>query len=132
MSYDNNFLRKALAADAIACGAMGALLILASSTLSGPLGLPTLFLTVVGTILLPLAIWIGLLARNPHPPRKLVWLLIAGNAVWMIDSFLLLALGWLQPTSLGVAFIVAQAIVTGVFAELEYVALKRMTATVAA
>jgi hypothetical protein len=125
MSFSHSFLRKVLFADAFACGIMGATLLMFAHSLTGVLGLSASFLTIVGLVLLPLALWIVLLARQPEPSTKAVWLLIGGNAVWVIDSFLLLMLGWVEPTSLGTAFIVAQAIATGVFAELEYLGVKR-------
>jgi hypothetical protein len=125
MSLNNSFLRTVLSVDAIACGTMGATLVIFANSLAGVLGLSASFLTITGLVLLPLAIWIGLLARQSMPSRKAVWLLIAGNAVWVIDSFLLLFLGWVEPTALGTAFIVTQAILTGVFAELEYIGVRR-------
>ena len=53
------------------------------------------------------------------------------NVVWAIDSVVLLFTGWVAPNLLGYAFVVGQAAVVAVLADLEYVGLRR-TAAVAA
>ena len=93
--------------------------------LSTLFGMPVPLLIGAGLFLLPLAVWVGWLAKEAQPSRRAVWLLIAGNGVWVVESLLLLALDWVQPTGLGTVFIIVQAVATAVFAELEYVALKR-------
>jgi hypothetical protein len=60
-----------------------------------------------------------------------VWAIIALNAVWVVDSLLIFVTGWLAPTGLGVAFIIAQAIFVGVLAELEYFGLRRAATAMA-
>jgi hypothetical protein len=125
MSNPSNFLRTILAADAIACGIMGALLLIGAQPLAVLFGLPVSLLVGVGMVLLPLAAWVGWLSKQTQPSRRGVWLLIVGNGVWVVESLMLLALDWVQPTALGTAFVIAQAVATAVFAELEYVALKR-------
>ncbi len=47
-------------------------------------------------------------------------LVIVGNAAWTLGSIALLFSGAVSPNLLGQVFIVAQAIATGVFAELQY------------
>ena len=54
-----------------------------------------------------------------------VWSIIGLNVVWVIDSVLILATGWVEPNALGYAVVIAQALAVGVFAELEYVGLRR-------
>jgi len=54
------------------------------------------------------------------------------NAIWTIDSIVLLASGWVSPNLLGQAFIVMQAIAVGVFAELEFIGLRKSASTVTA
>jgi hypothetical protein len=125
MSNPTRFLRTVLAADAIACGVMGALLLIGAQSLATLFGLPVPLLVGVGIVLLPLAAWVGWLSTQAQPSRRAVWLLIAGNGVWVVDSFLLLVLDWVQPTALGTMFVIVQAVATAVFAELEYIALKR-------
>jgi len=58
-------------------------------------------------------------------PRALVAIVVAGNAAWTIASVALLFSGWVTPNLLGEVLVAAQAIVVGVFAELQYVGLRR-------
>jgi hypothetical protein len=58
----------------------------------------------------------------------LVWAVILCNAVWVADSLLLLMSGWVQPTALGTAFVLAQALLVGLFAELQALGLRRSPA----
>jgi hypothetical protein len=125
MSNPTRFLRTVLLADAIACGVMGALLLVGAQPLANLFDLPVPLLVGAGIFLLPLAAWVGWLSKQAQPSRRAVWLLIVGNGAWVAESLLLLALDWVQPTALGTTFVIVQAVATGVFAELEYVALKR-------
>ncbi|WP_437693715.1 hypothetical protein [Sorangium sp. So ce176] len=47
----------------------------------------------------------------------------------MIDSVLLLALGWVEPKALGYAFVAAQALVVALFAEAQVLGLRRARMT---
>jgi hypothetical protein len=64
--------------------------------------------------------------------KALVLLVIVGNAAWTLGSIALLFSGAVSPNLLGQAFIVAQAIATGVFAELQYIGLRKSGETVTA
>ena len=57
--------------------------------------------------------------------KTLVLLVIVGNAAWTLGSIALLFSGAVSPNLLGQVFIVAQAIATGVFAELQYIGLRK-------
>jgi hypothetical protein len=119
------FLRRALAVDAVASGAIGLLLLIAASSLSVLLGLSAVFLTSIGLVLVPFAMWVGWLAKQGNPPRKQVWAVVAINALWVVDSLTLLLIGPFEPTALGIAFVLLQAVAVGVFMELEYVGVRR-------
>lgn len=121
----NPFLRKTLAADAIASGAIGVLLAALPAYLAGLLGLPEALLEYTGVFLLGYAAFVAWLATRSRPVTALVWLVIVGNAIWVIDSLLLLASGWVGPTWLGYAFVIAQALAVGVFAQLQFVGVRR-------
>jgi len=54
-----------------------------------------------------------------------VMIVIAGNAAWTVASIALLFSGAVSPNLLGEISVVAQAIATGVFAELQYIGLRR-------
>jgi hypothetical protein len=123
----SSLLRGALAADALGSGAIGLAMSVGAGSLAALFGLTASLLSIVGLLLLPWAAWTGWLARQKNPPRMQVWTVIGINALWVIDSVLLLVSGWIQPTPLGTAFIVAQAVAVGVFAELQYIGVRRAT-----
>ncbi len=51
--------------------------------------------------------------------------MIVLNVVWAVDCALLLLSGWVQPTTLGVAFVLIQAAGVLIFAELQFMALRK-------
>lgn len=118
-------LRNVLLLDAGCTAVTGVLLTAGHQALSGLLGLPPAFMLGVGLFCLAWAVGLGLLSRRYQTSRALVWTIIAANLLWAVDSFVLLGLGWLQPTSLGIAFVALQAAAVAVFAELQWWALKR-------
>ncbi|MDE3737252.1 MULTISPECIES: hypothetical protein [Pseudomonas] len=118
-------LRRALQADALASGAMGLLLALAAGPLEELLGLPRSLLLGAGIGLLPFALVLGWLANRTTVRRGWIWAVLAINAVWVIDSLSLLALGWVEPTLLGKVFVIGQAVAVAVLAELEFFGLRR-------
>lgn len=121
-------LRRSLQLDALAGGATGLLLALAANPLSGLLGLPVVLLMVAGILLLLLALVLAWMANCEVLPRAGVWAVIAVNLLWVVESLGLLASGWVQPTVLGCAFVIGQALVVGVLAELEFFGLRRSAA----
>ncbi|BBK36449.1 hypothetical protein STAQ_15270 [Allostella sp. ATCC 35155] len=120
------FLRRALQADAAVSAASGLLMALAAGPLSGLLGLPAALLLPAGIVLLPYAALLLWLAGRPVPSAGGVWLVIAANVLWAIDCVLVLVAGWFQPTGLGVAFVAVQAVTVLLFAELQYIGLRRI------
>lgn len=125
------FLRRVLTLDAVTSAAMGALLLLAMSPLTGLLGLPRPLLLWAGLSLLPFAAFVGWLATRELPPRAGVWAVVIINAFWAVDSLLLLVAGWFEPTPLGTVFVVFQALVVGLFAALQLAGLRRTRLAVA-
>ncbi|MBZ6075944.1 hypothetical protein [Microvirga puerhi] len=118
-------LRQALVADASTSAACGLLMLLAGGPLSSLLGLRDLLLRLSGTALLPYAALVGFLGLRERLPRAMVWAVIIGNAIWALDSLLLLVSGWVEPTRAGYAFVIAQGLVVLMYAELQYVGLRR-------
>jgi hypothetical protein len=47
--------------------------------------------------------------------------------LWALDSVLLLVSGWIEPTVLGEMFVLGQALIVAVLAELEFLGLRRST-----
>jgi hypothetical protein len=133
MTYANSssFLRWVLIVDAASSGAMGLLLIVAANLLAPMLGLPVVLIDTAGVSLVPFAALVGWVGTRQNLPRPGVWAIIACNAVWSVDSILLLVSGYVAPTALGYAFVVGQALFVAVLAELEYLGLRRSAASIA-
>lgn len=122
------FLRRALLADAALSGATGVLMAVAAVPLAGVTGLPEALFRWAGLILLPFAALVAVLGTRERPARAAVLAVVVINALWVIDSVLLLVLGWFEPTALGVAFVAAQAIAVAAFAEAQAIGLRRAQA----
>lgn len=118
-------LRQALLADAATSGACGLLMLGGAGLLAPLLGLPQALLAYAGLSLLPFAAFLAVLALRETVARPLVWAVIAANVIWAADSLLLLASGWVAPTAAGYAFVLAQAAVVALYAELQYLGLRR-------
>ena len=131
MTQASTFLRRVLMLDAVATAATGLMLTFGASLTKDLLGLPQSLMQYAGVSLLPFAALVGYLATRATISRPAVWAVIAYNALWSIDSIVLLMTGAVAPTALGTAFVIAQALVVALFAELEYVGLRRMTTATA-
>jgi hypothetical protein len=131
MSFTSShgFLRRVLLADALSSAAMGFLFVMFAEQIGPLFSLPIELLTEAGWILCPFAGFVAYVSSRHSPSRTAVWAIIALNAVWIINSVLLLFSSSIQPNVLGQAFIVAQAAFVLVITELEYVGLKRAAAT---
>ena len=132
MITSSQFLRRALAADAVFSGAAAVMLTAGASQLAPLLQLPEALLRETGLFLIVYATFVGWLASRAAAPRALIVLVIAGNAAWTVGSIALLFSGAVAPNVLGEIFVAAQAVATGVFAELQYMGLRRSADTVAA
>lgn len=55
--------------------------------------------------------------------------IVAINGLWLVGSLALLLSGTVQPTMLGTAFVVVQALAVAVFAELQFIGIRRAAAT---
>lgn len=118
-------LRLTLKADALAGGAIGLLMALAAQPLGELFGLPFILLLVAGIVLLPLALVLYWMSNQTVLPRTGVWAVIALNALWVLESIALLVTGYVQPTALGYAFVIGQALVVLLLAELEFFGMRR-------
>jgi hypothetical protein len=122
------FLRTVLTIDALTCLATGAASLALGPMLSGTLGLSTALLQGSGAALLAVAAFIAFAAKNTPSMPWAVWTVVLGNAAWVLGSVLVLVAGFEQPTALGMAYVIAQAGVVAIIAELEYTGLKKTAA----
>ena len=120
-------LRTLLAVDAATCVLMGAALVAAPHALGEVLGLPPAFVGWAGVLLFPCALLMLVAALPRATPPALAWLVVIGNAAWVIASVLVATVVF-TPTALGVGFVLAQAAAVAVIAALEYRALPRRSA----
>ncbi|MGM4928931.1 hypothetical protein [Tardiphaga sp. 619_E2_N8_5] len=125
-------LRRAIQIDAIVSGAMALLLTFATGLLAPLLHLPEALLLESGLFLIAYAALVGWLGTRATMPKLLVLVIIIGNALWTLGSIGLLFSGAVTPNLLGQIFVAAQAIAVGVFAELQYIGLRRSAAVQAA
>jgi hypothetical protein len=125
------FLRNVLLLDAAASGATGLLLISGAGLLDGLLGLPVALMREAGLILVPYVAFVAWVGTRETITRGAVWAIVAANALWAIASVGLLVSGWVAPTALGYALVIAQAVVVALLGELQYAGLKRPVATMA-
>lgn len=120
-----SFLRQVLLLDAISSGLMGLGLILLASPLAALLELPVSLLGNAGLVLVPFAVFVGWLATRRQPAPWAVWTVIAINVLWVAESILVLFADGVAPNAIGYGFIIGQAVVVGIFAELQLLGLRR-------
>lgn len=121
----SRLLRIALIADAVATAATGFLLVSFASGLESLLNISGTLQRYAGLGLLPYALVVAYLGSRLWLSPAAVWAVIAGNVLWAIDSILLLFTGWIAPTPLGSAFVITQAVIVALFAQMQYVGLRR-------
>jgi hypothetical protein len=117
-------LRRILFIDAGTCLASGSILSAFPQPLARFFGLPSALLLYAGLSLFPVAalmIWIATREELPHAG---VAAIVLGNGLWIAGSVLLIAIGPVAPTPLGYGFIVGQAVLVALLADLEYAALR--------
>ncbi|WP_051772019.1 hypothetical protein [Saccharothrix sp. NRRL B-16314] len=116
---NDGLLRFALKLDGVASGGLGLLALL----IDVPLGLPRGLVIGLGAFLVLYGAGVFLLGTRPV--RALVAVVVIGNSVWVLDSFLTAFAGWFPVTGLGVLLIVAQAVAVLGFITLQVLGLRR-------
>jgi hypothetical protein len=125
-STQASLLRRVLLADVVTTGTAGLLLTLAAGPLGDLFDLPVVLLRLAGLGLLPYTAFVLYVATRASIPRRGARVVIGLNLLWAITSLLLLVSGWVDPSALGIAFVVAQAIIVTAFADLQYLGLRRL------
>jgi hypothetical protein len=112
-------LSTVLKIDAAVTGINGLAYLVVADLLEAPLGVSPAVLRPLGASLLVFAgvVW-QVASRRPIRPKP-VALVIAMNILWVVDSLLALAVGWLTPTTASALWAVAQAAVVAGFAVLQ-------------
>jgi hypothetical protein len=128
ISSPAKFLRTVLLVDAATCVATGLLMTFGAGLLAEFTAIPEPLLSYAGISLLPVAAFIALVATYALAPPA-IWVVIAGNALWVAGSLLLLVDSPISPNVLGYVFIGGQAVAVAILAELEYFGLRQTWAT---
>jgi hypothetical protein len=128
----STFLRRALLADAIFSGVAALGFTFGASAFAALFNLPDALLRETGLFLIAYTALVGWLASRTTLAKPLVLLVVIGNAAWTVGSIALLFSGAVSPNFAGELMVVAQAIATGVFAELQFLGLRKSGRTVAA
>ncbi|MGK5440421.1 hypothetical protein ACSNN7_01115 [Micromonospora sp. URMC 105] len=122
---DAKLLRFALKQDAIGSGANGIVYLAVAAIFGQLFGLPAGLLYPVGAFLVVFAAALVYLGSRPAVSRPAVGVVIAVNIAWVAASVELLVAGWFPLTTLGVALVIAQAVVVAGFAALQITGLRR-------
>ena len=118
------FLKRVLLIDAASCLGMAALLLPGATALAPLLGLDRTLLVGAGAALAPLGLLILWIATRRSLYLWLVYLVVAGNLVWTMESFLLLRIAE-GVTAIGMIFVAGQATIVASLALLEWIGLRR-------
>jgi CHASE2 domain-containing sensor protein len=97
---------------------------LGAGLLASLFGLPDALLRYAGLSLIPFAAFVAFMAVRDRVSRPAVLAIIIANVLWVVDSFLLLLTGWVQPSVLGYVFVIGQAVIVAAFAEVQHKGLK--------
>ncbi|CAA9545488.1 MAG: hypothetical protein AVDCRST_MAG33-412 [uncultured Thermomicrobiales bacterium] len=111
--------------DGVVSGILAIALLGLGSPLAALLDLPVGLLRGVGGFLIAFAAVILWLAGRPVIPRGALLAVAGINLVWAIDSVVLLLTGWVEPSAIGVAFVLLQAAAVLSFAWLQILAARR-------
>lgn len=120
-----SLLRRALLADSVVTCSSGLLMTLAASPLGSLFILPTDLLRLTGVSLLPYTAAVSYVATRADIPRRGAWTIVGLNLLWAIASLLLLVTGWVDPSTAGVVFVIAQALIVAAFADVQFLGLRR-------
>ncbi len=123
-----SFLRAVVWFDAATGVLLAALHLALTETLAGWLGLPAGLVSASGLALIAYAVLAMVIASQRTLPHGLLWLLVLGNAAWVVGSVTLLLSSAVAPTVWGQAYLVVHVLSVGVLAELQWFGVRRLSA----
>ena len=121
----DGLLRVALKLDAVVTSANGVAYVAAAGALDSLLGVPSGFLRAVGVFLVAFGVAVAVVGTRPSLSRAAVRVVVAANALWVLDSVLFAALGWHDQSTAGTVWTLMQAVTVGAFAALQLAGLRR-------
>ena len=121
---------RLLVADALISGVTGLAMIGAAGAVEPVLNIPAAFTRTAGVALLPFAAMVWYFSRPGRLTRAKVWTVIGLNFAWVAASILVLLGGIIEPTTVGIAFVVFQAVVVAALGELQFLGLRNRPAAI--
>lgn len=121
-------LRLALRLDAVASGLSGVLSCLFPVALAAWLGITPDRMVAVGAFMAAYGAAVGWLGLQSRIASMWVWLVVAGNTVWVVASVALPVSGWIAPTALDLGILLGQAAAVASFAGLQALGLRNSPA----
>ena len=118
------FLPRVMALDAASCALTGAAQLGFTDALARLTGLPAGLLTGTGLFLLVYAAVAAFIARRQPAPRALIGAVAAGNFAWAVGCVLLVAAGPFALSTLGVTWVLAQAVAVLLLGEAQWMGLR--------
>lgn len=119
-------LRRVLAFDAASGAGTGVLHLLLAPLLSTWLGLPEALLQASGVAIFAFVVLAGWLALQTSPPRAPLMAIVVLNFAWAIACLWLAFGAVVNPTPLGMAYLLVQAAVVLLLAELEWMGWRQL------
>ena len=126
----STFLKRVLTLDAASCLAMGLLLTLGAGALAPMFGIDRQIVGGAGLALIPIGLFILWLGTRQAAAPAFVYLVIAGNIAWSVESVVLIANAD-KITPLGIAFVGVQAAAVAGLSLLEWIGVRRARAATA-
>ena len=126
----STFLKRVLTLDAASCLAMGLLLTLGAGALAPMFGIDRQIVGGAGLALIPVGLFILWLGTRQAAAPTFVYLVIAGNIAWSVESVVLIANAD-KITPLGIAFVGVQAAAVAGLSLLEWIGVRRARAATA-
>lgn len=118
-------LRRALLLDGVASGGLGVLLTAAAGPLADVLGGSTTLHRAVGIFLIGYGAAVLLIGTRPVVSLPAAATIAVGNCGWVLASAAVAVLDPWSLTTLGTAFVVAQAVAVAGFAALQFAGLRQ-------
>ncbi|HEY0637174.1 MAG TPA: hypothetical protein VGD67_05970 [Pseudonocardiaceae bacterium] len=121
----DGLLRLSLRADAVLTGTAGVGIALAAWGLDSVIGLPAVALLLAGLAFAGYGVAVRAVSRPATISHRATWMVIGANVACTVAGVLLLIAGVLPLTTTGVVVTALMAVYTGVFAELQFMGLRR-------
>jgi hypothetical protein len=119
-------IHRLLLADALLSGLTGIAMVALGGRVAPLLNIPAPLMRTAGIALLPFAVMVFYFAR--HVTRSRLGTVVGLNLAWVAASVMMLVARVIEPTTLGTVFVIVQAMIVAVVAELQLLGMRRSLA----